>query len=204
MTHATISAVLFKKLTLAWAVIAGALLTQEVVGPTSISALQLDAATITVIGGMIVTIITALVTGIVTIITALRVGNVATQQAVSTVRIDAMAKDTEAIKGHVNSEKTEAEGEKRMLKRENDLLRESLARAEQRAALLAQAASNVPAMRAVVDAAAMPATIFTATPAATHLSAEAEVLHNIDKNTAATEKNTANTDAAVRELKERS
>jgi hypothetical protein len=50
-----------------------------------------------------------------------------------------------AIEGHVNSEKTAAEGRENTLKRENELLREMLTERKQTAALLAQSVATLQA-----------------------------------------------------------
>lgn len=80
---------------------------------------------------------------LVNIITALRnkqiLSAVQTQQQVTTESIMTVARDTEAIKGHVNSEKTAAQGREALLQRENHLLREMLTDKSTTARLLAQA-----------------------------------------------------------------
>jgi len=101
-----------------------------------------DPVTITLIGGMVVTVIGAIVTGTVSIITALRVSVVAQQQSTTTTRVDAIAQDTEAIKGHVNSEKTASDGREAALRQEVALLREMLADKKATAGLLAQAVAS--------------------------------------------------------------
>jgi len=105
--------------------------------------------TITLIGGMIVTVIGSIVTGIVAVITALRVTVVSRQQELTRGDLLTVAKDTETIKGHVNSEKTAAEGRETALKMENLLLREQLAQENVTKRLLAQAAALVPALATV-------------------------------------------------------
>jgi hypothetical protein len=92
----------------------------------------IDATTVTVIGGIILSIITALVTGVISVITALRASS----------KIDPIAKDVEAIKGHVNSEKTASDGREVALRQEAALLREMLTDKNKTAALLAQAAAQ--------------------------------------------------------------
>ena len=57
----------------------------------------------------------------------------------NTATILAVAKDTEAIKGHVNSEKTAGDGREATLRAENKLLRDLMADQQRVAALLAQA-----------------------------------------------------------------
>lgn len=87
---------------------------------------RIDPTTITLIGGLIVTIITTIVTGVISIITAVHMKAVAAQQTVNATQLVNVAKDTEAIKGHVNSEKTAATGREAALQQENRLLREML------------------------------------------------------------------------------
>jgi len=103
---------------------------------------SVDPLTITLLGGMIVTVIGALVTGIVSIITAVHMTAVRAQQAVNTASLLTVAKDAEAIKGHVNSEKTAADGREATLQRENALLREMIADKTRSAQLLAQATAQ--------------------------------------------------------------
>jgi hypothetical protein len=105
-----------------------------------------DPVTITIIGGQIVLIIGAIVTGILAVITHLRMTSVKEQQQVTVTRLDTVAADTEAIKGHVNSEKTAAEGRLAALQKENDLLREMLTDKKATAALLAQAVATKDAL----------------------------------------------------------
>jgi len=97
---------------------------------------------ITLIGGLIVTVIGATVSGIVAVITALRVTAVKGVQDIITPAILDVAKDTATIKGHVNSERTAAEGREASLRRENELLREMLADKKVTAQLLAQAVAT--------------------------------------------------------------
>jgi len=114
-----------------------------------------EPVTITLVGGMIVTIIGSIVTGVVTVITALRVVTVVKQQDIASSNLLTVAKDTETIKGHVNSEKTAAQGREETLRMENALLREQLAQENITKRLLAQAAALVPALATVpVDPAA--------------------------------------------------
>jgi hypothetical protein len=103
-----------------------------------------DPMTITVVGGMVVTVITAIATAAVSIITSLRVSAVAKQQASDTSQLNTVRASTEAIEGHVNSEKTAANGREALLQTENRLLREMLTHETSTAALLAQAASVRP------------------------------------------------------------
>jgi hypothetical protein len=97
---------------------------------------------ITLISGLIVTVIGATVSGIVAVITALRVTAVKEVQNLITPAILDVAKNTETIKGHVNSERTAAEGRELALRRENELLREMLADKKVTAQLLAQAVAT--------------------------------------------------------------
>jgi hypothetical protein len=116
---------------------------------------RIDPTTITLIGGMIATIIGTLVTGVISIITAMRVNTITAQQAATTSQLLTVAKDTEAIKGHVNSEKTASSGREATLQQENRLLREMLVDKTATAALLAQAAAGSRQIRAT-DALATP------------------------------------------------
>lgn len=109
---------------------------------------RIDPMTVTIVGGMIVTIITAIVTGVVSIITAMRVTQVGAQGAQTASQLVSVAKDTETIKGHVNSEKTAATGREHALQQENRLLREMIADKSVTASLLAQAAAGRSASRA--------------------------------------------------------
>ncbi len=153
--------------------------------------ITIDPLTITLLGGMIVTVISALVTGTVAIITAIRLGTVKEQQQVAAARLDTVSKDTEAIKGHVNSEKTAADGRLNTLQKENAMLREMLADKKATADLLAQATAS--RVRGGDTPAAQPAVTDAAV---------VESLQQIDVNTAAIEKNTAHTEQSVRELKD--
>jgi len=105
--------------------------------------------TITLIGGMIVTVIGTIVTGIVTIITALRVTTVTKQQDAAVGALLVVQKDTETIKGHVNSEKTASEGREAQQRMEIQLLREQLADEKVTRRLLAQASALIPALASV-------------------------------------------------------
>ena len=87
----------------------------------------IDPTTITLIGGMVVTVITALVSGVVTIIVAIKVNHIGNQQTAASSQLVTVARDTESIKGHVNSEKTAAIGREEKLQQENRMLREMLA-----------------------------------------------------------------------------
>jgi hypothetical protein len=102
--------------------------------------MSLDTATITVIGATTVLVIGAIVTGAVTIIRTL--GEVRTKQTETADQLLAVAKDTEAIKGHVNSEKTAADGREMALRQENTLLRQQNTDQKATADLLAQAAAQ--------------------------------------------------------------
>jgi hypothetical protein len=86
---------------------------------------------LTALGVLVTGIIAALASGIVLIINSLH----------------SVAKDTAVVLGHVNSEKSLAEGRENTLKRENELLREMLADKKATAALLAQAATHARAER---------------------------------------------------------
>lgn len=98
-----------------------------------------DPTTITLIGGQILTVIAALAAAVVAIINALRMTDMKKQQEANTNQIVTVAKDTEAIKGHVNSEKTASEGRERLLENENKMLKEMISDKKMTASLLAQA-----------------------------------------------------------------
>jgi hypothetical protein len=104
--------------------------------------LTVDPLTVTLIGGMIVTVISAIVTGVVSIITAIQVKAAKDQQAQNGERIVTVVASTKAIEGHVNSEKTAAQGREVALQQENKMLREMVAEKANTAALLAQAAAG--------------------------------------------------------------
>lgn len=57
------------------------------------------------------------------------------------IKLDNVVTDTAVVKGHVNSEKTAAEGRELTLRKENALLREMILEKKADAALLAQAAA---------------------------------------------------------------
>lgn len=97
---------------------------------------------VTLVTGQLLLIIAAIVSGVVQIITHLRVTDIKTQQAANTDQITTVAKDTEAIKGHVNSEKTAADGRELALQQQVVILREMLADKKATAALLAQAVAT--------------------------------------------------------------
>jgi hypothetical protein len=128
-----------------------------------------DPVSITLVGGVLVSIITTIGGVIVSVITALHVRQIAGRQVENASAIGQMARDTEAIKGHVNSEKTAADGREMTLRRENDLLREMVANANAAAGLLAQAAAT----RSRLEPFSAPA-------------AAAASLENIETNTAET------------------
>lgn len=156
--------------------------------------LTLNPTTITLVGGMIVTIIGVIVTGVLQVINAMRV-------TANTNQIVAVAKDTEAIKGHVNSEKTASEGRETTLRRENALLREMLTDKKATAGLLAQASAlraRSPVLVSTVPAAVLPAG--AAHPAPTD-PATTELLESIDQHTADTAANTSRTETKLDTLK---
>lgn len=101
-----------------------------------------DPTTITLIGGQILTVIAALAAAVVAIINALRTNDLKKQQDTNIQRLDTVAKDTEAIKGHVNSEKTASEGRERLLENENKLLKQIIDDKKMTAGLLAQAVAQ--------------------------------------------------------------
>lgn len=124
--------------------------------------------------GQIITIVTVFIAGVIQIINLLRTNELKRQQEASVVKIDTVAKDTEAIKGHVNSEKTAAEGRQRLLENENQLLRTMVADKKETAALLAQASAT--RQRETVASPTTPAVDAT--------------LEKIEANTAAIDENT--------------
>jgi len=89
-------------------------------------------------------VLTVLIGGVVTIIGAAAAAGVTIIKALSELRRElvTVSRDTEAIKGHVNSEKTASDGRELALKREIELLREVNNGLKQAAALLAQAAAS--------------------------------------------------------------
>lgn len=114
------------------------------------------------------------------------------------------------IEGHVNSEKTAAEGREAALRKENALLREIMADKKETAALLAQAVATQP-VAVVLPVSAAPA---APAPARTtelavlkkteqNTAATAESAAQTADNTAKTEANTAKTEAVVQELKDK-
>lgn len=117
-------------------------------------------------------ILGVLIAGAVTIIGALAAAAVTMITAWRTI-----AQKVASIEGHVNSEKTAAEGREATLKVENTLLREMLVEKKQVAALLAQAASHPVPRERSTDSIAAPAI--------------AASLENIDTQTKAIEANTA-------------
>lgn len=100
-------------------------------------------------------------------------------------KLEQNLRTTEVIAGHVNSEKTAAQGKITTLEKEVALLREMMADKTAAATLLAQAAAT-----ASVHATAVPLPT-QATP----------VLKEIAKHTSDTAANTARTEAQVQELK---
>jgi hypothetical protein len=116
--------------------------------PALFPGLDLVTIKITLISGAIATVIGAAGAAIVTVIRAL--AEIKLQQAATAARqienaavITSVAKDTEAIKGHVNSEKTASDGREAALRAENDMLRQIIAEKKATADLLAQAAAQV-------------------------------------------------------------
>jgi len=92
-------------------------------------------------------VLTILIAGAVTIIGAVAAGLVTVIKAVSELRelrhdLATVSRDTETIKGHVNSEKTAADGRELALRREIELLREIAGSQKEAAALLAQAVAS--------------------------------------------------------------
>lgn len=142
--------------------------------------MTMDPNMIILLGGQVLAIIAALAAAGVAIINALRTKDLKQQQDVNVSRLNVVAADTEAIKGHVNSEKTASEGRERLLENENKMLKEMIADKRMTASLLAQASAQRGREAA---AAAAPAPI------------DPQVLDSIDKNTADTAANTAKTEA---------
>ena len=102
----------------------------------------MDPSTITILGGITLSVIAALAAAVVSVINALRISDVREKQTRDAALIDTVARDTETIKGHVNSEKTAAEGREITLRSENQLLREIIADKKNAASLLAQATAT--------------------------------------------------------------
>jgi hypothetical protein len=120
---------------------------------------------LTLVAGLIASLIGTLATAVVQVVTAFRVTAVkqATDLNASTLLV--VAKDTEAIKGHVNSEKTAAEGKLNTAMRENELLREMLADRKATAALLAQAVAVSGAVGGALTVVPAPAVVVATPPA---------------------------------------
>jgi hypothetical protein len=91
-----------------------------------------------VTGGLVIGIIGALAAAIVKVIAQLQQIN--GRQVENAHAIAGIAESTEAIKGHVNSEKTASDGTISALQAENNLLRTTIADKTVTIALLAQAA----------------------------------------------------------------
>lgn len=146
------------------------------------STINIDPVTITLVGGMIITIVSAIATAIVSIITAAKLNNVKTDQATTAATVLAVARDTEAIKGHVNSERTASEGRELSLQKENALLREMVTHEKITASLLAQAAAGA---RTPGGRSGDVAVVTADAPVVS------EILDKIETNTAAIDRNTA-------------
>lgn len=93
-------------------------------GPTTSYAI--DPTTITLIGGILVTVVGTIMNGVLAIITQIQVKAMNAQQHANTNQLVTVAKDTAVISGHVNSEKTAAQGREAALQQENRLLRDML------------------------------------------------------------------------------
>jgi hypothetical protein len=94
------------------------------------------------IGSQLVVVIAAIFAGLAAW-DARRVGReLKSDGAARDVKLDAVAKDTAVVLGHVNSEKSISQGREATLKKENELLREMLADKIATAGLLAQAAAS--------------------------------------------------------------
>lgn len=96
---------------------------------------------LTLMAGLLVTLITTLAGAIVTVITALRVSKVKDMAAGQAGTMLTVERNTEAIKGHVNGERTITDNKIATLQTENALLREMLSDQKVTALLLAQAAA---------------------------------------------------------------
>ena len=134
------------------------------------------------IGTQICLIIAAIVQGILSVLAHGERKDVA-------IKVDTVARDTEAIKGHVNSEKTAAEGRENALRQENMLLREIIADKKATAGLLAQAVAS--RAHVVVAGDGLP-------PVAATAPAVVESLAQIESNTATIADNTAPKDDGPR------
>lgn len=94
---------------------------------------------IVAIGGQLCAIVAAIFAGW-NSLAAKRIATEAKAETVAqTLKLDSVAKDTAVVLGHVNSEKSAAEGRLATVKRENELLREMIADKIHTAGLLAQA-----------------------------------------------------------------
>jgi len=94
-----------------------------------------DPVVIAMIGTQLCLVIAAIVQGTLSILAR-------SDRKDAAARLDTVAKDTEAIKGHVNSEKTASDGREHAKDIEIALLRESLTHEKSNAALLAQAVAT--------------------------------------------------------------
>lgn len=81
---------------------------------------------------------------IINVMNAKAVRDVKAQVSAVDAKADVIAATTAKIDGHVNSEKTASDGREAALRREIELLRESLTDTKATAALLAQAAAQPP------------------------------------------------------------
>lgn len=153
-----------------------------------------DPTIVVLIGGQVLAVIAALGAAAVAVINALRMNDLKRQQETNTNEIVTVGKDTAAIKGHVNSEKTAAEGRELLLRNENLLLKDRITDIQMTARLLAQAAAQRGRdPHGAAAAAAVAASVETP-----------ELLESIDKNTAETAAaaaetaaNTARTEAST-------
>lgn len=135
-----------------------------------------DPYVIAMIGTQVVIVIGAIASAVVLILNRGQMRVMQDQQAVNAAHIMTVRADTEAIKGHVNSEKTAANGRETTLQKENALLREMLTDKKTTAQLLAQA----------VAVRARPASVVPVVPIAAVVDQVAvQHLEHIDDNTAA-------------------
>lgn len=150
--------------------------------PAEITTLAVAAgALVTTVGAVAVKIIAAL-------------SDAARQRQAQTDKIDETLRKTAVIEGHVNSEKTRAEGEIAALKTEIAVLRETMADQKEAAALLAQSAVQAAVL------AAPPIRPVEGRPVEGKL-AESTTLKKIEKHTKETAANTAATDVTVQQIK---
>ena len=101
-----------------------------------------DPLVIGMVGGQAILIIGAIGSAVALILNRATVRELKEQAQMNSANIVTVRADTEAIKGHVNSEKTAAEGRELALRQENVLLREMITEKKLTAQLLAQAVAT--------------------------------------------------------------